>query len=416
MDLSKLSEFQLLHLHKDAKNELKEAKITKIEDDADGAKQKELVNAAETFVKDVIEALGKLNQGNGIQVQASRGIMSPGVQDYELFSLRESLRDALKQFKRMQPGMDINKTVGRLDNVYKITVEPHLTPYSDLEKDFVKGVKLLMSNSMFSQLKQSNESTDSWKNLKAFLMETYGSRITCFQHLSRVWNLEMKDGEKWTDFGARIADELTRASVHIEAMFKAKKNKDMDSTSVFNLMGAMLLSEKLKVKDSNIYGHMVRNMDDHWSADGVAADAQNYADRLLSRDIANPGDEGATFYAGKKSTKSKEEALQKELNELKASVQNMKLVNTDGISKKKKNVCYKWKKTGKCDRKDCKYMHKEEPVGVHFADGGGSDMADEDDIAQQEDYPGQFNSFFQYGTESVKDENVSVNQFNSLFK
>ena len=59
----------------------------------------------------------------------------------------------------------------------------------------------------------------------------------------------------------------------------------MTAETVFSLMGAMLMSEKIKAWAPNIYPHLIKTMDRHYSAGGIASDAQHYLDRGIKMDI-----------------------------------------------------------------------------------------------------------------------------------
>ena len=48
---------------------------------------------------------------------------------------------------------------------------------------------------------------------------------------------------------------------------------------VFSIIGAMLMSEKVKDWNPNIYPHLVKTMDGHYTTIGIAYEAQQYVDR-----------------------------------------------------------------------------------------------------------------------------------------
>ena len=110
--------------------------------------------------------------------------------------------------------------------------------------------------------------------------------MTNFQYLSRAWDLQRHEGEKLTDFAGRLENTIREATVHITAKFKSdRQNAEMTAETAFSLMGAMLMSEKIKAWTPNIYPHLVKTMDRHYSAVGIASDAQRYLDRGIKTDI-----------------------------------------------------------------------------------------------------------------------------------
>ena len=58
----------------------------------------------------------------------------------------------------------------------------------------------------------------------------------------------------------------------------------MTVDTVFSLVSAMLMSEKVKAWTPNIYPHLVKTMDNHYSASGIASETQNYLDRGINTD------------------------------------------------------------------------------------------------------------------------------------
>ena len=107
-----------------------------------------------------------------------------------------------------------------------------------------------------------------------------------FQHLTRLWNLEAKSEEKLTDFAAKLEDQVHTASTHIKKLFTKNHTKsneadvEMTADDVFKLVGAMLTSIQVKKNHEDIFRSMIKKMDTHWTASSLAADAQDYIDRL----------------------------------------------------------------------------------------------------------------------------------------
>ena len=135
-------------------------------------------------------------------------------------------------------------------------------------------------------MEDSRQPTSTFEELKAYLISTHGSQMTNFQYLSWAWDLQRHEGEKLTDFAGRLENTIREATVHITAKFKSdRQNAEMTAETAFSLMGAMLMSEKIKAWAPNIYPHLVKTMDRHYSAGGIASDAQRYLDRGIKTDI-----------------------------------------------------------------------------------------------------------------------------------
>ena len=64
---------------------------------------------------------------------------------------------------------------------------------------------------------------------------------------------------------------------------------------VFSIMGAMLMSEKVKDWNLNIYPHRIKTMNSHYTAIGIACEAQQYVDRGVKIDSMTSHD--TAYYA-----------------------------------------------------------------------------------------------------------------------
>ena len=98
--------------------------------------------------------------------------------------------------------------------------------------------------------------------------------MTNFQYLSRAWDLQRRDGEKLTDFAGRLENTTREAAVHIKNKYKKDNKVVLTVDMFFSIMSSMLMSEKVKDWNPNIYPHLVKTMDSHYTAIGITCEAQ----------------------------------------------------------------------------------------------------------------------------------------------
>ena len=122
----------------------------------------------------------------------------------------------MRQKKSFNPGNDVNQFITVLNKVYTIYVIPELATYPRLEAEFVKAAKDLLDHSIFQQMVDSKQVLSILEQLKTYLIATHGSQRTNFQHLSRAWDLQRRNGEKLTDFTGRLENTIREAAVHIK--------------------------------------------------------------------------------------------------------------------------------------------------------------------------------------------------------
>ena len=285
----------------------------------------------------------------------------------------QNLLDIIRNVPKMVIGDSMERFVADMDQIYAVEVKDQVTALPKLEGEFVRATKRLLINTMFSQMDKSAEDTSTWELLKKYLITNHGSKITMFQHLTRLWNLEPKSEEKLTDFAAKLEDQVHTASTHIKKLFTKKHTKsnesdvEMTADDVFKLVGAMLTSIQVKKNHEDIFRSMIKKMDNHWTASSLAADAQDYIDRLDSNsNITKTGAE-VSFLAKSKPVKSSDQKkssgkktnedestkaikeLQKQIEAIPKAIQSLTLTNTSsktgGRSRPSKNfdVDQKWK-------------------------------------------------------------------------
>ena len=121
--------------------------------------------------------------------------------------------------------------------------------------------------------------------------------MTNFPYLSRAWDLQRWDGEKLTDFADRLENTVRKAAVHIKNKYMKDNKVVLTVDMVFSIMGTMLMSEKVKDWNPNIYPHLVKTIDSYYTAIGITCEAQQYADRGVKMDSTTSHD--TAYYARK---------------------------------------------------------------------------------------------------------------------
>ena len=211
------------------------------------------------------------------------------VQSMQKNAKMQQILDTVRTTDKLKTGDSIETFVCGLSQLYSIEVKPQLGILPNLETEFVNCAKGLLTYPMFTQLEKSGESSTTWSELEKYLISTHGSRISNFQHLHRLWNCQLQEGERFCDFGARLEEKIHHASMHIQQSFKKKHGgADMTATDVFALMGAMLAALQIKSSHEDAYKSLIKTIDKNWSASTVLSDAADYADKMQSGEFASP--------------------------------------------------------------------------------------------------------------------------------
>ena len=356
-------------------------------------------------------------------------------------SIITNLLDVIRTVTKMATGDSMEKFIAEMDQIYQVEVEPQLGELQKLEDEFVRGTKRLLPHVMFSQMSKSGEDTSTWDALKKYLITNHGSKIKMFQHLTRLWNLEARPEDKLTDFGAKLEEETHTAAMHIKKLFTKKHTKQgqpdvqMSADDVFKLMAAMLASIQVRKNHEDIFKAMIKKMDTHWTASSLAADAQDYIDRLGATDNVTRTGAEVSFLAKSKTFKSSDQKkpledesskaikeLQKQNEAIHQAIKSLTLTNMSsktggrsGLGDSKYNdarsrvnaskprheqICFKYN-YGKCKGQTCPdgRRHVEDHV-AHAAVGAAVDeVIEEAEVeAEVDTYNDQrLDSLFQFG-------------------
>ena len=349
----------------------------------------------------------------------------------------QNLLEVVRTVQKLATGDSIERFVSELDQIYEVEVKPHVGNLQRLEGEFVRASKRLLTFQMFSQMEKSGTNTATWATLKKYLVTNHGSKITMFQHLTRLWNLELKSDEKLTDFGAKLEEQIHAASLHIMKTFSKEHTASgaaavvMSADDVFKLIGAMLASVQVRKHHEDIFKSMIKKMDTHYTAASLLADAQDYVDRLgANNNVTKTGAE-VVFHSRSTQNKSSDQKkssgkktnedqaskalmeIQKQLETNSKAIQNLTLTNTsaqtgersrpykkrfDKFNDRKainRQICFKFQ-NGNCT-KDQKCPDGRRHVTNHHANAVISQSEFEKSKSQNEIQPKEFDSLFQHG-------------------
>ena len=353
----------------------------------------------------------------------------------------QKLNDVIGNVPKMVIGDSMERFVADMDQIYEVEVKDQVAGLQKLEDEFVRATKRLLINTMFSQMNKSGEDTSTWELLKKYLITHHGSKITMFQHLTRLWNLELKSEEKLTDFAAKLEDQIHTASIHIKKLYTKKHTPngetsvEMSADDVFKLVGAMLTSIQVKKNHEDIFRSMIKKMDTHWTASSLAADAQDYIDRLGATDNVTRTGAEVSFLAKSKTFKSSDQKkpledesskaikeLQKQNEAIHQAIKSLTLTNMSsktggrsGLGDSKYNdarsrvnaskprheqICFKYN-YGKCKGQTCPdgRRHVEDHVAHAAVDAAVDEVIEEAEVeAEVDTYNDQrLDSLFQFG-------------------
>ena len=222
------------------------------------------------------------------------------IQSYERATKITELDNALKRVKKFGPGVSAEDFLENLDHQYHIYVKSQLTEFPYLEQEFVKRCTSSMNSVYISQMLNSGENIETFKQFKAYVISNYGTKRSNFQVLNDCFSLQPHDGESYSDFAARLDISIRKASSRIVARHKAKKKTASNPDPVispevcFELTGALLMAQVVQRTNKPVYDLMCQKMDEYEDAIKVGAEAQ----KLYDRGVRSDGDVEIVHYGG----------------------------------------------------------------------------------------------------------------------
>ena len=203
-----------------------------------------------------------------------------------------ALRDNVPSF---QSGVDVHSFINALELYYDLYVAPNKS--ADFEKMFVRLSTGKMSVEYGSTMTKYKPSIEDFESMKAYLKTHHASKMSCYQTLDVMWELQMTDAENLRDFARRLDEKAVESRNIIEAKYEsfsklktadkllaADRNNEtadkMTSKNVFNMFSGQIFLQMLKAKSPHIYNQIVNDLDQVWNAVDIAYLAMSYEVRM----------------------------------------------------------------------------------------------------------------------------------------
>jgi len=179
-------------------------------------------------------------------------------------------------------GLDLSETrrfIERLDKIYQITVE---NVDATLEADFLKLVKLRISDLVYKNMVNSKIDISTFQKFKSWIKTTYGGQFHAYQVLTRAWDIEFRPQEKFTNYAQRVGEELSTSLASIQKQHKEINGTQSDLTldGLMGYMSGLLVTNNLRTHCFPIFRDMTNDFNKMESGLEVAAKAEYYRERL----------------------------------------------------------------------------------------------------------------------------------------
>ena len=172
-----------------------------------------------------------------------------------------------------------------LEAYYNLYVKQSGKSKTTFETHFVQSAMAKIQPDYLNAMVNGEKQIRSFDEMKRYLKENHSSKLSIYQVLDTVWDLQKLDVENLRDYGHRLDDKAIEAKGIIEAIFDntmaaSDDGKKLTAEGVFKLVSGQVFLQYLKTKERNVYNHIVNDLDSTWSAAEIALKAMSYSDRL----------------------------------------------------------------------------------------------------------------------------------------
>ena len=217
----------------------------------------------------------------------------------------KSLENALNDVQTFK-GIDIKETtqyIERLEKIFTIMVK-EVDP--NLEADYLKLVKVRLSDQVYKNMSTTNEEVSSFDEFKSWIKKNYGGKLNGFQLLQRAFSVEFRPEEKLTVYSQQVSEELRTALIAVKAQY-SKNNQSAELTvdSLCEFFAGLLVTEKLREYCWPLYSQMVNDMDKLSTSSEIAQKGEFYKERLGGAFIGSQSDSYWVYQGSKSERKNK---------------------------------------------------------------------------------------------------------------
>ena len=294
-DLKELEAGFLKELRKEQFLEL--IKLQRVESAANKAEIKKLKD----FVANLEKEVKRRDDENEKKAKENLGKTEGSAKDYTSHKIKNMSHTIATEVPIFSSGMDVHTWLNKLDSYYKLYVANDTSGI--MEEHFVQNAKSRLCSEYLHSMVATSDATDTFATMSVYMKKNHASKMSVFQILDTLWEMNQTDAESFRDYGIRLDDKAVEAENIIVAKFKEWTEtkgdvSDMTLSDVFKLISGQVFLQNLKNKEQIIYNNICNDLDKTWSAREIAIKAMTFSDRMsTSNESRNQGSVPDAFAA-----------------------------------------------------------------------------------------------------------------------
>ena len=225
--------------------------------------------------------------------KADLGKTEGSAKDYTSHKIKNMSHTIATEVPVFSSGMNVHTWLNKLDSYYKLYVANDTSGI--MEEHFVQNAKSRLCSEYLHSMVATSDATDTFAKMSVYMKKNHASKMSVFQILDTLWEMNQTDAESFRDYGIRLDDKAVEAENIIIAKFKEWTEtkgdvSDMTLSDVFKLISGQVFLQNLKNKEQIIYNNICNDLDKTWSAREIAIKAMTFSDRMsTSNESRNQG-------------------------------------------------------------------------------------------------------------------------------
>ena len=229
-------------------------------------------------------------------------IKKVATKDYMSHKIKNMSHILSSEIPVFSSGHDVHVWLSKLDSYHRLFVKDDTTGI--MAEHFLQNAKSRLCPEYLNSMMQSGVATATYDEMKEYMKKHHASKLSVFQILDTIWEMDLTESETLRDFGIRLDDKAAEAKNIITSKFadyaateESRQNKALSLDDTFKLMAGQVFLQILKSKKQNIYNNVCNDLDKTWSAAEIANKAMTFSDRLIPENSQNQGSAPTAFVA-----------------------------------------------------------------------------------------------------------------------
>ena len=281
----------------------------------------------------------------------------------------KDMRASLDKVHELRPGVASTDFVASLENCYNNYVKDRPA----LEARFVKYAITRMCDSYQTQIHGAENKLVTWAQLKTFVLDNYGVRLTPYQKLDQLFDLQVNSSD-WTGYCVSLQNSADEVLRFVESKFKkGHPTEELSSKKLFDIVAVQIFLRRLQEgPDHKAYDYICGQLHDVWDLNSALALAKNFIDRRNKSDSNDPVSDNAAFFGrtnqnrgqgqrnqgqSSRDTPKQGDSESKKSSEPKEGAPRFKFTLA-ALKAASPRTCLNWANKGKCGNKKCSFKHK----------------------------------------------------------